>query len=149
MERTGIDHQVQFAGDRDDQLFEKTSAPVEPLGYLSRPDLAEAFCRADCLVLPSRHDSFGRVVVEAMGTGLPVLLSDHVGAKEVIEQGETGWVVPVEDAEALAEQMQWCIEHSEQVQSMREVAVETAQKYSWTAYHKRAREAIASVVENH
>jgi len=142
-------HRLQVAGGRDEDLFAGTTAPVERLGYLNRPDLAEAFRQADCLVLPSRHDSFGRVVVEAMATGLPVLLSEHVGAKEVMDEGETGWVVPAEDADALAERMRWCIEHPEPVRSMRDAAVAAAQDYSWAAYRERVTDVIASVVNQH
>jgi len=147
LEKNGVQHQIQFAGGADEDVFEDTMAPVERLGYLERPDLAAAFRRADVLVLPSRHDSFGRVVVEAMATGLPVLLSDHVGAKETVDEDENGWVVPVEDREALAECMRWCVEHAEQVHAMKAACVETAQGYSWTAYRERVTEVLASVIE--
>jgi len=145
--KEGVDHRVQFAGAGDDALFSDTEAPVERLGYLDRPELAAAFRQADVLVLPSRHDSFGRVVVEALATGLPALLSAHVGAKEAIAEEETGWVVPAEDAEALAERMQWCIEYPEAVRSMRDACVATAQDYSWAAYREQVTNVIASVVE--
>lgn len=139
-------HQLQFAGGRDDALFENTDGPVDRLGYLNHSELAAAFRRADVLVLPSRHDSFGRVVVEAMATGLPVLLSEHVGAKEAVTEGETGWIVPAEDVDALAHQMRWCIEHPKQVQAMQDVCVDTAQNYSWQAYRERVTDVIASIV---
>jgi glycosyltransferase involved in cell wall biosynthesis len=142
----GYNHRVQFAGDADDSLFAKTDAPVERLGYLNREELVAAFRRADVLVLPSRHDSFGRVVVEAMVTGLPVLLSEHVGAKEAVTEGETGWVVPAEDADALTGQMRWCIEHPEQVYLMREACVEMARDYSWAAYRERVTDVLVSVI---
>ncbi len=144
----GALHRLQFAGGRDEQLFRDTNAPIEALGYLKRPELAAAFRRVDVLVLPSRHDSFGRVVVEALATGLPVLVSEHVGAKEAITEGETGWVVPAEDEDALADQMCWCIEHPEQVRSMRDACVDTAQDYSWTAYRERVTDVLATVIEN-
>ena len=64
LSRAGHAHRLQFAGGANDGVFEGNDAPVERLGYLNRPDLAAAFRRADVLVLPSRHDSFGRVVVE-------------------------------------------------------------------------------------
>jgi glycosyltransferase involved in cell wall biosynthesis len=147
LETDGIPHRIQFAGGTDERVFDDTTAPVERLGYLDRPDLAAAFRRADALVLPSRHDSFGRVVVEAMATGLPALLSEHVGAKEAVEEGETGWVVPAEDAEALAERMRWCIEHPEQVRAMRDACVETAQDYSWAVYRERVTDVLATVVD--
>jgi glycosyltransferase involved in cell wall biosynthesis len=138
---------VQFAGGRDDAFFEETTAPIETLGYLDRSDLAAAFRRADVLVLPSRHDSFGRVVVEAMATGLPTLLSEHVGAKEAVAEGETGWVVPADDVDALANRMKWCVEHQEQVRAMRDACINTAQNYSWEAYHERVIDVIVSIVD--
>jgi glycosyltransferase involved in cell wall biosynthesis len=144
--REGISHHVQFAGGTDERLFEKVEAPVERLGYLSRRALAEAFRRADCLVLPSRHDSFGRVVAEAMATGLPVLVSENVGAKEAIDKGGNGWVIPADDVEALARRMQWCVEHPEKVASMQKPAVVTAQDYTWSAYRKRVTDVLASVI---
>jgi len=147
LERAGHAHRLQFAGGANDGVFDGTRAAVERLGYLDRPDLAAAFRRADVLVLPSRHDSFGRVVVEAMATGLPVLLSEHVGAKEVITEGETGWVVPAEDVNALADRMRWCVEHPEQVRAMRDACVDTARDYSWAAYRERVTGVLASVVE--
>jgi glycosyltransferase involved in cell wall biosynthesis len=87
------------------------------------------------------------VVVEALATGLPVLVSEHVGAKEVIEENETGWVVPAEDVEALTAQMRWCIQHPEQVHTMRSACVDTAQDYSWAAYRERVTDVFASVAE--
>ncbi|MCS4174823.1 glycosyltransferase family 4 protein [Salinibacter ruber] len=145
--RSEKDHRVQFAGSTDDDLFDRTDAPVEKLGYLSRPALAAAFRRANCLVLPSRHDSFGRVVVEAMATGLPVIVSEHVGAKEVLTEGETGWVVPVEDSVSLAAQMKWCVEHPEQVADMQSAIVDAVQNYTWDAYGERVIDVLASAVK--
>ena len=71
----------------------------------TRPSLAAELRRADCLVLPSRNDSYGMVVPEALASGLPVLVSDMVGAKDLVAEGQNGWVVPAGDAGALAERM--------------------------------------------
>ena len=146
LQQSGQTHRLQFAGGANEGVFANTDAPVERLGYLNRPELAKAFRRADVLVLPSRHDSFGRVVVEAMATGLPVLLSEHVGAKEVVTEGETGWVVPAEDVDALASRMRWCIDHPNQVRALHDACVDTAQDYSWAAYRERVTAVLASVV---
>jgi glycosyltransferase involved in cell wall biosynthesis len=143
----GVGHRVQFAGGHDDREIASTEAPVDRLGHLDRPALAEAFRRADVLVLPSRHDSFGRVVVEAMATGLPVIVSEHVGAKEVITEGETGWIVPTEDASTLAERMQWCADHPEHVRAMRDACVTGAQDYSWAAYRERVVRVLHDVLD--
>lgn len=139
-------HRVRFAGHRDERLFRGTAAPVEPLGYLDRQGLAGAFRQADCLVLPSRHDSFGMVVVEAMAAGIPAMVSDHVGAKEAVREGETGWIVPPEDPKALADRMAWCIEHRREVRETGRRAAEAAGAYTWEAYRDRVADVLESVI---
>lgn len=147
LSREGLSHRLQFAGGRNESLFETTEAPVDLLSYLNRPNLAEAFRQADCLVIPSRHDSFGRVVVEAMATGTPALVSEHVGAKEVINEGRNGWIVPAEDTEALTEQMRWCVKNRKQTVSMHDAAVKSARQYSWEAYRDRVLKTIGRILK--
>ncbi|PSO44667.1 hypothetical protein BRC21_01015, partial [Candidatus Saccharibacteria bacterium SW_7_54_9] len=80
----GANHRVQVAGRVDEGIFSGGASTIEPLGYLNAERLEKAYKQADVLVLPSRFDSFGRVVVEAMAAGLPALVSEHVGAKQVL-----------------------------------------------------------------
>jgi glycosyltransferase involved in cell wall biosynthesis len=56
----------------------------------------------DVFVMPSRFESFGLTLVEAMAVSLPVVASRVGAIPEVVADGETGLLVPVEDAEALA-----------------------------------------------
>ena len=140
-------HRVRFAGDAEDDLFADVPPTVARLGYLGREALVRAMQEADVLVLPSRHDSFGRVVVEGMATGLPALVSAHVGAKEVITEGESGWVVSAADADALTDRMRWCVEHPDAVAGMQDAAVATAQDYTWTAYRDRVVRCLGRVLE--
>ena len=63
--------------------------------FMPQADLFIEVARHDCLILPSRFDSFGMVVAEAMAVGVPAIVSDRVGAKCIIEQHpDAGWVVP-------------------------------------------------------
>lgn len=146
LHEASIEHSVQFAGHADEGIFEDAPPPVEWLGYLGRDALVQAMHEADVLVLPSRHDSFGRVVVEAMATGLPALVSEHVGAKDVITENASGWVVPAGDPGALAAQMQWCAIHPQQVASMQEAAAAATQDYTWGAYRDRVTSVLRCVV---
>jgi glycosyltransferase involved in cell wall biosynthesis len=56
----------------------------------------------DIMVLPSRNEPFGRVLIEAMATGKPVIATASGGAPEIVVPEETGLLVPPENAEALA-----------------------------------------------
>ena len=67
------------------------------------PDMPAAYMLTDVVVSASTDpEAFGRVVPEAQALGRPVIASDHGGARETIIEGETGWLTPPGDAEALA-----------------------------------------------
>lgn len=76
---------------------------VRFLGFLNQSQLPSAYRAADVFVLPSRFEPFGMVVNEAMLCGLPVVLSDSVGARfDLVRHGENGYVYPAGNVPALA-----------------------------------------------
>jgi glycosyltransferase involved in cell wall biosynthesis len=72
------------------------------LGYLEGEALAKAYASADVFVFPSTTDTFGNVILEAQASGLPVIVSDLGGPKELVENGTTGIVTKAHDAEDFA-----------------------------------------------
>lgn len=65
-------------------------------------DMPAAYMLTDVVVSASTDpEAFGRVVVEAQALGRPVVASDHGGARETVIEGETGWLYPPGDVEAL------------------------------------------------
>ena len=74
------------------------------VGFLNQSQLGEPYALADCLTLPSDFpETWGLVVNEALATGLPCVVSNAVGcAPDLIRDGETGYVYPLDDIEALA-----------------------------------------------
>ena len=76
---------------------------VRFLGFLNQSQLPSVYCAADLFVLPSLFEPFGLVVNEAMLCGLPVAVSDRVGARfDLVRPDENGYVFPAGDVEALA-----------------------------------------------
>jgi glycosyltransferase involved in cell wall biosynthesis len=65
---------------------------------------------ADLFVLPSVEDAFGLVNARGMASALPVIVTDHVGASELISDREHGMIVPAGDATALAEAIEQLLE---------------------------------------
>ena len=63
-------------------------------GLLKGKELQDAYAALDFLVVPSYSENFGMVVIEALGQGTPVLVSDNVALKEWILQNEVGVVLP-------------------------------------------------------
>lgn len=71
-------------------------------GALPQEKVYEHIHAAFALVLPSFHETQGIVLLEANACGKPVIASDIPGIREVVRQGETGWLFPVGNAQALA-----------------------------------------------
>jgi glycosyltransferase involved in cell wall biosynthesis len=90
-----------------DAAVDKTRSDVpkfetlQYLGWLSREDVAAQMKACDVLVVPSRWEGFGLVAIEAMRLSVPVLASAVGGLVEILGEGEFGFLVPPEDAEAL------------------------------------------------
>jgi glycosyltransferase involved in cell wall biosynthesis len=63
--------------------------------------LATAYASADFFVFPSTTDTFGNVVIEAQASGLPVIVSDVGGPKDLIEEGVDGFITKGLDLDAL------------------------------------------------
>ncbi len=74
---------------------------VEFLGVVDR--VAPILRNADLLLLPSATESFGLVALEAMTSGVPVIASDIGGIPEVVEDGVSGYLLPVGDIDLMAE----------------------------------------------
>jgi glycosyltransferase involved in cell wall biosynthesis len=72
------------------------------LGYLTGEPLAKAYASADVFVFPSTTDTFGNVIIEAQASGLPVIVSDLGGPKELVEDGVNGIVTKAHDADDFA-----------------------------------------------
>lgn len=81
-------------------LVEMAVPQVHWLGH--RADVARLLGGLDILISPSRHEGLGRVNIEAMAAGVPVIGTTGTGIAEVVRDGETGFLVPAGDAEALA-----------------------------------------------
>jgi len=133
-------------GDCADLLEHRARGGIDVAGAVDQRQLARELQQADCLVLPSRNDSYGMVVAEALASGLPVVVSDMVGAKELIAPEVNGWVVPAGDAAALAERMSWCVRHPAAVRGMREQCRRSAAGATWPGYHRRLAELMRRLV---
>ena len=67
-------------------------------GVLRGEALATAYANMDMLIFPSHTDTFGNVVLEALGSGIPAIVTAHGGPKHIVRAGETGIVVPADHA---------------------------------------------------
>jgi len=76
---------------------------VEFLGSCPPERIPQIMAHARALVVPSIYEGMPLVILEAMAAGKPVVASRVSGIPEVVEDGETGWLVPPENIDALVE----------------------------------------------
>lgn len=95
-----------------------------------RADVDALFQAADIFAMLSKFDTFGMVVTEAMASGLPVIISSNVGAKDIIEDGKNGFIVEKNDALEVAKKILFLMEPKNRL-SMVGRAKKTAEMYSW------------------
>jgi glycosyltransferase involved in cell wall biosynthesis len=95
----GVRLRLVFVGDGPYLKELKASTPEAVFtGYLKGEALAGAFASADFFAFPSTTDTFGNVILEAMASGLPCVVSDAGGPRELVVDGATGFVTRALDA---------------------------------------------------
>jgi D-inositol-3-phosphate glycosyltransferase len=109
----GLDELVIFLGKRDQ----------EALPYY--------YSAAEVVIVPSHYESFGMVALEAMACGTPVVASQVGGLAFLVQDGVTGYVVPDNQPELLAEKLAHLISQPEVRQEMGSKAAAIARNYSW------------------
>jgi glycosyltransferase involved in cell wall biosynthesis len=77
------------------------------LGF--QQDVRPVLAALDVFVLPSRWEGFGLATLEAMAAGLPVVVTDVPGSRDLVQHEQTGLVVPPNDSDALARAMARCL----------------------------------------
>ena len=83
--------------------------------YVGRHDDVRPFYQeADCLVFPSYREGFPNVVLEAGAMGLPAVVTDINGSREIITSGENGLIVPPHDADQLLQAMLFMLENPDE-----------------------------------
>lgn len=99
-------------------------------GEVSHTLLSKAIQKADALVLYSRYETFGCVLIEANACGIPVIVSDLEVFHEIVEEGVNGIFVPGENARALAEKLRGFVQQRNRFDKDL-IAANAAEKYNY------------------
>ena len=101
------------------------------LGKKSQDSLPYYYSAAEAVVVPSQYESFGMVALEAMACGTPVVASQIGGLPYIVQDGITGFTVPVDDPQELASRLISLIQDPALRDRMGKQAVQVAQDYAW------------------
>ena len=118
------------------------------LGRRSQDTLPYYYSAAEAVVVPSHYESFGMVALEAMACGTPVVASQVGGLAFLVQDGVTGFTIPVEDPHALAERLILLVQDAELRKKMSASAANFALNYSWQKIAPRIVQVYNDVLES-
>lgn len=106
-------------------------------GYLRGEELAAAYASADIFVFPSTTDTFGNVIIEAQASGVPVVVSDSGGPKELVEDNANGLVTKSHDVEDFARAIRALVSDPALRRRMGERARESVVNRTWPSAFRK------------
>ncbi|HJQ67351.1 MAG TPA: glycosyltransferase family 4 protein [Blastocatellia bacterium] len=118
---------------------------VRRLGHINREELGSVMRRCHAHVFPTLIEGFGRNIIEAMSSGLPVITTPNCAGPDLIEDGVTGFIVPLRDVDAICEKLAWVHDHPQEASEMGRRARERVLALTEADYRKRFAERIHDV----
>ncbi len=129
----------EWEGEHPLDAVRRTGAPdVFLAGWHDHDELPSLLAAADAIVLPSVREGFGQVLVEAMACERPAVAVDAYGPAEIVRDGETGWLVPPDDRDALTRALGEVIERPDERRRRGRAARRDAlARFAWPALAAR------------
>jgi glycosyltransferase involved in cell wall biosynthesis len=131
---------------RAQALKVRANGRVKFLGW--REDIDEIMPVFDMLVLPSLNEGMGRVLVEAMAAGKPVVASRTGGIPDLVWHGETGYLVPPADEKALADGIKKLLDDAGRAWEMGQQGKKRCQQFSLEAMIEKLDALYAGLINN-
>jgi len=101
------------------------------MGFVPREHMPDVYRKAHIFVLPSENEGMSIALLEAMASGLPVVVTDTGGTKELIKTSINGFVIPWADTEALKISLQRLIEDTSLRKKFGQKNAKIAKNYGW------------------
>lgn len=141
-----------LAGDGDQRraaaafVQERGLREVRILGHLPYTEIQSLMSAADLFVLPTLQDLFSLTVLEAMACGCPVITTPFNGARELVEQGQTGWIVDPTEPGALTSTLLHALSENVDLEQMGRCARARVAAMDNMSVMSRLREALLDLV---
>ncbi len=121
--------------------YSETLAKLMPdacyTGYLNGTELARAYASSDIFVFPSTTDTFGNVIIEAQAAGLPVIVSDVGGPRELVTDGVNGLITRALDVPAFTAAIRRLVEDEPLRKEMSAAARRSVEDRSWPSAFRK------------
>jgi len=123
-------------GPLKDAIRQRDIPGVRVAGLKQGRELSEAYASADLFVFPSSTETFGNVLLEAMGSGLPSLVTAAGGVLEFAVHGRNAWLVAPDSSEALLTGLDRLLHDPTLRRQLAAGALETARQRSWDGIYE-------------
>ncbi|MGA1872184.1 MAG: glycosyltransferase family 4 protein [Thermoplasmatota archaeon] len=117
-------------GPMENELRKEMPDAVFP-GYLEGEELSRSYASGDIFLFPSTTETFGNVVQEAIASGLPAIVSDIGGCKEIVESSESGFVCRAKDVKEFYLSIIRLIDDRKLYGSLRNKGLEWSKSRTW------------------
>jgi starch synthase len=112
-----------------------TASNVNCLGHVPHDQLKIHMSRADVMAMPSIEDGFAMVVGEAMACGCPVIVSCNVGAADMVQDGENGFIVPIRAPKEISDRFEQLANDPARLDTMSDTASQSVKALGgWDTY---------------
>ncbi|NES79253.1 MULTISPECIES: glycosyltransferase family 1 protein [Okeania] len=120
--------------------------PTHFVGYLRGQELASAYASADAFIFPSRTETLGLVLLEAMAAGTPVVAANSGGIPDIVTNGINGYLFDPVDEKGAIGATQSLLAHSEERETLRQNARSEAESWGWSAATQQLRNYYQKVI---
>ena len=115
------------------------------LGWVPDEKVPEVYRQNSVFCLPSIEEGQALTVLEAMASGLPVIVTRETGATDFVKNGEHGLVIPSRDTKAIQNALQYFHDNPAEIERMGKNARELAETLTWEAFHKNLIETLEAI----
>ncbi len=105
---------------------------VEFVPKRAQKELPKEYAWGDVFLFPTIEDGFAVVLTQAQAAGLPVLTTTNCAGPDILEQGKTGWVVPIRRPDIIQERLTFILDRREKLAEMAEVAYRKPNLRTWS-----------------
>ncbi|AFZ20750.1 glycosyltransferase family 4 protein [Allocoleopsis franciscana] len=120
--------------------------PTHFVGYLTGKELGAAFASSDAFVFPSRTETLGLVLLEAMAAGCPVVAARSGGIPDIVTDGVNGYLFDPADEQGAITATQRLLERQEERETLRQNARAEAERWGWAAATRQLQNYYRAVV---
>lgn len=130
-----------------DKICGSMPANISFLGRLAPVELQDLYSNAHVFVIPSLFEGLVRSGLEAMASGLPVIITEETGLTDYVTNGREGWIVKSADVEELADRLKWCRDNADSVVEAGVQAYQTGKRFEFSVYGANCARIAQDIIE--